>query len=77
MRRLAIAASLALLGFMAIAPAVAAPAEEPVAVVVEGVSPQAARAIKRQAAQGKAALLKHLERGRFVYEVRTIRIDPK
>ena len=70
MKRLAKAASFALLVLLPIAPAVAAPAEEPVAVVVEGVSPEVARAIKRQAAQGKTALLKYLERGRFVYAVR-------
>ena len=73
MKRLAKAASFALLVLLPIAPAVAAPAEEPVAVVVEGVSPEVARAIKRQAAQGKTALIKYLERGRFVY---VVRIEP-
>jgi hypothetical protein len=45
--------------------------EEAVTVIVEGVSPEAARAIKRRAALGRAVLIAYLERGRFIYEVRT------
>ena len=70
MKRLSQAAAFAILGVMLAGPAVAA-REEPVAVIVaDSVAPDAARAIKRQASQGKAALIKYLERGRFTYVVR-------
>ena len=49
----------------------ARPREEAVNVVVENVSPDVARAIKRRAALGRSVLIQYLERGRFTYEVRT------
>ena len=49
--------------------------EEAVNVVVEGVTPDAARAIKRRAALGRSVLIAYLERGRFTYEVRTEQTD--
>ena len=45
--------------------------EEAVNVVVEGLTPDVARAIKRRAAVGRAVLIQYLERGRFIYQVRT------
>ena len=70
MKRLPQIAALAILGVMLAGPAVAA-REEPVAVIVaDHMAPDVARAIKRQASQGKAALIKYLERGRFTYVVR-------
>ena len=48
----------------------ARPREEAVNVVVENVSPDVARAIKRRAALGRSVLIQYLERGRFTYEVR-------
>jgi hypothetical protein len=70
MSRFTTAAALACLGLMLAGPANAA-REEPVAVIVaDHVAPELARAIKRQASQGKAALIRYLERGRFTYVVR-------
>ena len=73
MKLLSKAAALALFGLISAGPAIAAPAEAPVAVEVHGLAPEVARAIKRQASQGKTALIKYLERGRFIYEVRVDR----
>jgi hypothetical protein len=44
--------------------------EEAVTVIVEGVTPDVARAIKRRAALGRSVLIAYLDRGRFTYEVR-------
>src|SRR5258708_26902538 len=44
--------------------------EEPVAVVVDGLPPDVARAIKRRAALGRTFLIMYLDRGRFIYETR-------
>jgi len=71
MSRITAAALIASLGWGVAAPATAA-REEPVDVVIgAGVTPEAARAIRMRAAEGKTVLLKYLDRGRFAYEVRT------
>ena len=44
--------------------------EEAVTVIVEGLTPDVARAIKRRAALGRSVLITYLDRGRFTYEVR-------
>jgi hypothetical protein len=49
--------------------------EAAVNVVVENLSPDVARAIKRRAALGRSVLIQYLERGRFTYEVRTEQAD--
>jgi hypothetical protein len=70
MFRFTTAAVLSVLGLVVAEPAAAA-YEPPVDVVVTGLAPDVARAIKRHAAEGRTVLLKYLDRGRFVYEVRT------
>lgn len=44
--------------------------EEAVTVIVQGVTPDVARAIKRRAAMGRSVLIAYLDRGRFTYESR-------
>ena len=51
--------------------------EEAVTVIVHGVTPDVARAIKRRAAMGRSVLIAYLDRGRFTYESRVEGAKPR